>query len=172
MRWGRCAGRGACCSVEHCRQTAHLEPKRFAARHRSSIATGHPASPECRDVHRWPQPATAPTASAVDAPNLGTSGGTLDPGVLEALRAAVRQVRAALATAPSSSNTPTGDSTAPAAPGTASSENSARGSSGTYEEARHCCATAGSSKLATNGHAFRAAGRGGRLAGCTPQYAS
>ena len=80
-----------------------------------------------------PQPATAPTASAVDAPNLavsGTSGGTLDPGVLEALRAAVRQeVRAALAPAPSSSNPPTGT---PAAPGTASGKNSARGSSDTY----------------------------------------
>ena len=80
-----------------------------------------------------PQPATAPTASAVDAPVSGTSGGTLDPGVLEALRAAVRQeVRAALPPAPSSSNPPTGDSTTPAAPGTASGKNSARGSSDTY----------------------------------------
>ena len=80
-----------------------------------------------------PQPATAPTASAVDAPVSGTSGGTLDPGVLEALRAAVRQeVRAALAPAPSSSNPPTSDSTTPAAPGTASGKNSARGSSDTY----------------------------------------
>ena len=57
-------------------------------------AVPRPRSAEMSTGGDTPQPATA---SAVDAPNLAVSGGTLDPGVLEALQAAVRQeVKAAI----------------------------------------------------------------------------
>ena len=48
-------------SVQHCWQTAGLEPKSLAARHCSSIATGHPRprSAEMSTGGDTPQPATA-----------------------------------------------------------------------------------------------------------------